>query len=772
MANAHDRRAVDRGVGGRPRLSWLGAIGIGLVLALAAAIFVQLRQQALLEHETRRGEDTTVLLVYQAEMEYLRLREQWRRAVDMPGAPDAAALRLRYGTWVSRVRLLAGQRAERIVPSPEEWHATMAQLSGFIAAADPSFGGGEGRVPDRAKLAALAQALEDLGAPLRALSLDAGHRVAELAERRAEGLRQQNRLGVGLTAFLGVLTLAFAFIALCHVRELRARRLALEDLATRLRVAQRDAEAASEAKSAFLANISHEIRTPFHGLMGMLALLRESGLQGRQVEHLRTATESADHLLALLNDVLDMSQLQSGRLTLVPAQLELRALLRDVEALMRPQANAKHLSLHIDAAPDLPARLQADATRLKQVLFNLLSNSIKYSDRGAVVLEVHRRTDAQGGPVLEFAVSDNGIGMDEATIADLFNRFVQGDSSRTRRHTGTGLGLEISRNLARLMGGDIAVRSRLGEGSCFTFTMPLVELGGPLAPVPATPVTPATAATPGAPDTPGPRRTLDVLVAEDHPVNRQYLAALLDTMGHHAHFTTNGDEAVRAARERRFDIVLMDLHMPVLDGVAATIAIRALPGGNAATLPIVALTADVLPETRERCLVIGMNDFLTKPVSPQKLAATLRRFFGAGAALGVPAEVPAATSTTRAEGAVLIDDNAIASALQAMPRETLAAMIDDFLAQGPETVQRLRTAMRDAQPLELRVHAHAAKGVALNLGLPALAATAEALQEGAAHLPAHELARLVQRYEELLRSTHSAAEAASLLRPEVAPVAG
>jgi hypothetical protein len=769
MATAHDRRAVDRGAGGRPRLSWLGAIGIGLVLALAAAIFVQLRQQALLEHESRRGGDTTVLLVYQAELDYLRLREQWRRAVDMPGAPDAAALRLRYETWVSRVQLLAGQRAERIVPSREEWRATMAQLSGFIAAADPGFGVGEGRVPDRTTLAALAPALEDLGPPLRALSLGAGQRVAALAERRAEGLRQQNRLDLGLTAFLAVLTLAFAFIALRHVRELRARRLALEDLATRLRVAQRDAEAASEAKSAFLANISHEIRTPFHGLMGMLALLRESGLQGRQVEHLRTATESADHLLALLNDVLDMSQLESGRLTLVPAPVDLRALLRDVEALMRPQAHAKHLSLHIDAAPDLPARLQADATRLKQVLFNLLSNAIKYSERGAVVLEVHRRADAQGAPALEFAVTDTGIGMDAATMANLFNRFVQGDGSRTRRHTGTGLGLEISRNLARLMGGDIAVRSRPGEGSCFTFTMPLVELGAPPPPVPTAPATSAPA---GALGTPGPRRTLDVLVAEDHPVNRQYLAALLETLGHHAHFTTNGEEAVRAARERRFDIVLMDLHMPVLDGVAATIAIRALPGGNAATLPIVALTADVLPETRERCLVVGMNDFLTKPVSPQKLAATLRRFFGAGAALGVPAEVPVATSSTRAEGAALIDDNVIASALQAMPRETLAAMIDDFLAQGPETVQRLRTAMRDAQPLELRVHAHAAKGVALNLGLPALATTAEALQEGASHLPAHELARLVQRYDELLRSTRAAAEAAGLLRPVVAPVAG
>ncbi len=751
-------RAVVRSAGHWPLFSWLGAFGIGLLFALAAAIFTQVRQQSLLEHETRRGEDDPVLLVYQAELDYLRLREQWRRAVDERGLPDTAALRLHYEGWVSRVQRLAGQGAERIVPSREQWRTTMAQLSGFVAAASPGFGGGDGRIPDRAMLAALAPALEDLGTPLRELSLGAGHRVAELAERRAEGQREQNRLSLGLTVFLGVLTLAFAFITMRHVRELRARRLELENLATRLRSAQRDAEAASEAHGTFLTSISHEIRTPFQGLRGMLAQLRDSGLHGRQVEYLRAATESADHLRALLDDVLDMSQLEGGRLTLVPAPVELRALLREVEALIRPLAAARHISLHIDADPDVPAQLEADVARLKQVLFNLLSNALGFSDRGAVVLEVHRCADAQGKPALEFVVTDTGPGMDEAAMAGLFNRFVPGGSPGARSRAGTGPGLEISRHLAWLMGGDITVRSRPGEGNCFTFAMRLVELGAP------PPIVQAAAGTPE------PRRTLEVLVAEDHPVNRQYLAALLESMGHHAHFTTNGEEAVRVAGERRFDIVLMDLHMPVLDGVAATIAIRALPGGNAATLPIVALTADMFPETRERCLVVGMNDFLTKPVSPQKLAATLRRLFGAGAGLGAPEELPVAGPTTRADDAALIDDNAIASALQAMPRERLAAMIDDFLAQGPETVQRLRAAMRDALPLELRELAHAAKGVALNLGLPALAATAEALQEGASHLPAHELARLVQRYDELLRSTRAAAEGAGLLRPVMSPV--
>jgi CheY-like chemotaxis protein len=263
-----------------------------------------------------------------------------------------------------------------------------------------------------------------------------------------------------------------------------------------------------------------------------------------------------------------------------------------------------------------------------------------------------------------------------------------------------------------------------------------------------------------------PHPALQVLVAEDHPVNRQYMAALLESLGHQARFAANGQEAVEAVRHRHggrhFDIVLMDLHMPVLDGVGATRAIRALPDPAAATVPIVALTADAFSETRDRCLVAGMNDFLTKPVSPPKLAASLRRLFGAGAG-SEPPLVPAPAEPLASGGSPpMIDAQALTMALQVMPRERLAALVHEFLAQGPQTVQRLRAAVRDAQPLELRVNAHAARGAALNLGLAALAATAEALHEGASHLPAHEIARLVQRFEELLPLTRAAAIGAGL----------
>jgi len=727
-------------------MGWLGLVGGGLVLLLLAVALVQARQFSLLRQMVQSGDEFVQTAIHQHEIEYLRLKEQWQLALDERVPLDEGTLRQRYDIWVSRTDLLSAGATSRFIESHDDLRRTREQVQQFVVAADRALGATPTAELSQPFLQALLPALQALGPAIHGLSLVTSQRVSEMVEQRAETVREQNQLGLALTAFLSVLTLAFAAIAWRQVQQLGERRAALETLAASLRQAQRDAEAASAAKSSFLATMSHEIRTPFQGLMGMLSLLRETGLNPRQIDYLRTATESADQLLAILNDVLDKSQLESGRMSLAPAPLDLRSLLRDVEALIRPQASAKGLALHIDADPGVPERVLADGRRVKQVLFNLLSNGVKFSDRGAVVLDVRCKADVDGQPELHFIVTDTGIGMDEALLARLFTRFAQADPSPSRRRGGTGLGLEISRDLARLMGGDITARSRPGEGSCFVFRVPLSALPTEAAPAPAA----AAALDPEA-------LPLQVLVAEDHALNRQYMAALLKTLGHEAHFSANGAEALQAVRERRFDVVLMDLHMPEMDGIAATRAIRALPDPTRSTVPIVALTADAFDETRERCLVVGMNDFLTKPVSPQKLSTSLRRLFGAAR---VPASgAPAAPQPLPARGdaQAIVDQAVIDAALQAMPRERLAEMIEAFLEQGPQTVQRLRAAVRGAQPLELRVNAHAAKGAALNLGLSALAATADALHEGAAHLPAHEIARLVQRYEELLPQTREAA---------------
>ncbi|HTK92138.1 MAG TPA: ATP-binding protein, partial [Verrucomicrobiae bacterium] len=296
------------------------------------------------------------------------------------------------------------------------------------------------------------------------------------------------------------------------------------------------AEAAAQAKSDFLANMSHEIRTPFHGLLGMMSLLQETPLTSQQTGYLHTAKESANHLLAILNDILDISKLESGNLHVVPEAVDLARLMREVESLMRVQAQSKGLTLHVTMDADVPRWVRADPTRLKQILFNLLSNAVKFTAVGHVRLKVEAGTgDAAGSTV--FSVVDTGIGMDASTQARVFQRFVQGDETTSRRHGGTGLGLEISRSLARLMDGDITVTSAPGEGSTFALTLPLPKIGPPA---------PGVSSPHGAGNAPG--RMLKVLVAEDHPVNRAYLEAVLDKLGHQALFTENGEEAVRAAQ--------------------------------------------------------------------------------------------------------------------------------------------------------------------------------------------------------------------------------
>jgi signal transduction histidine kinase/CheY-like chemotaxis protein len=759
MATEVSRSAVEDGAASasRPRrFTLFGLIGVVLALALAAVALVQVRQFALLKQSVVYQDDYVVLSLYQVEAEYLRLREYWVRAQFETDNFDRDALQLRYDIWVSRVGLLHNERTARLMVGSDDYVAPLRKMDDFIARADKVLGPTSPRPLDVAVLAELQPALDALGGPIHSMSLSASHHVSEQITERNAAVRQHNHVALALTLFLSLLVLVFGLMAMRQMRLLGERQRALVDLTAHLREAQRQAEAASEAKSVFLANMSHEIRTPFHGLLGMLSLLRDTGLNARQVDYLRTATESADHLLTILNDVLDMSLLESGRLTLTEEPVDLRDLLREVEALMRPQAQLKSLALHIDADPGVPEKVRADRTRVKQILFNLVNNAVKFSDRGVVVLDLHRASDGDGREVLEFVVTDTGIGMDQPTLDRLFKRFSQGDESRSRRHGGTGLGLEISRSLARLMGGDVTAKSVPGEGSSFSFRMPLQTLA------PAQrPATPPVATTDGA--LPG-MGSLRVLVAEDHPVNRQYMAALLEGMGHQPFFAGNGLEAVQAIRERRFDIVLMDLHMPLLDGVGATLSIRALPDGAAATVPIIALTADAFAQTRERCLMAGMNDFLAKPVSPERLSAMFRRLFGGAGSADVPAsglaESPAPEPTP-----VVLDRATLDAALRAMSRERLAHLLRSFFDEGPEMVERLRVALRDGQALDLRVNAHAARGAALNFGLSALAQTAQALHEGATHVPAHEIARQIQRFEQLLTASREACEAAGLLEP-------
>jgi len=598
-----------------------------IVVLMGVVAWAQWRQGSLMTQAMMQRGDNLAHFLYQADIEYIRLRERWPRSSAEHDGASAQALQLRYDIFVSRIEVLRNALKGRPPGDAVDVMEALAQANAFIARADQVLGPGR-PASDFAQLQALREPLLAMDASLRSLTMEASRIVAAHATRVSEVSRAHSRLGIGLSILLVVMAVTLGTYGWQQWQRLQRRRLLLEQLADELRTAREAAEVASAAKSSFLANMSHEIRTPFQGLKGMLGLLSATPLDGRQSGYLRTASASADHLLTLLNDILDTSRLESGRMTLAPYPVVLRELVAEVEALMRSQAQLKGLGFGIQVEPAVPTRVMLDATRVRQVLFNLVSNAIKFTEQGGVRLEVAvsrpvpgaasaARAPAPAAPEgdtvdVEFRIIDSGPGMDTDTLARLFQRFSQGDESLSRRFGGTGLGLEISRNLARLMGGDVSVSSHVGQGSIFTFRLPLPVL-------PEAPDVPALA--PAAP--PGQERTLRVLVAEDNEVNRMVMEAILSGMGHDVGFAENGEQAVQLATEQDWDIVLMDLHMPVMDGLDATRAIRSHGHARRAVVPVVALTADVFVETRERCAAAGIQAFLTKPVDTSELAACL-----------------------------------------------------------------------------------------------------------------------------------------------------
>jgi signal transduction histidine kinase/ActR/RegA family two-component response regulator len=368
---------------------------------------------------------------------------------------------------------------------------------------------------------------------------------------------------------------------------------------------RREAEAANVAKSNFLAAMSHEIRTPLAGVLGMLDLMLEDPLPEPQADRARTAYASAECLLRLLSDVLDYSRLEVDALELAPAPTDPRALAAGVCDLMMPNAREKALTLSCDVEADVPERVRVDPLRLRQVLTNLVANAIVHTRAGGIEVRVARA----GGCLLAIEVTDTGAGIAAADHARIFERFQQADSSSTRSAGGSGLGLAIARELVTLMGGEIGVESEIGKGSTFRFTV--------AAPAAAEPE-PAPAG-----DAPaGPLRPLKILVAEDNATNQKLIGALLRRDGHRVTLVGDGRSAVSAAGAGRFDVILMDIQMPRVDGLTATREIRALPGG-AGRVPIVALTASVLTDDLSRYAEAGMDACLGKPIDVPALRRTL-----------------------------------------------------------------------------------------------------------------------------------------------------
>lgn len=384
---------------------------------------------------------------------------------------------------------------------------------------------------------------------------------------------------------------------------------------TQLRAARDDANRASQAKSEFLATMSHEIRSPMSGMLGVLELLRGTPLDAAQSQLAVMAQSAGTGLLAILNDILDFSKIEADALTIVPEPVSLRDVLRHITPSFGVSAKAKGVDLVVIIDPGLPDYIQTDPLRLRQILNNLLSNAVKFTASGEVRLEVDV-TEGEPGPTLRLAISDTGIGMEESALNRLFQPFTQADGSTSRQFGGTGLGLSISRRLARLMGGDILVTSRLGQGTVFSVALPFIPASAP-APPDTDSLTPAGLISFNV--------EVRVLVTDDDPTNRFVAKRLLELMGLTADAAESGEEALRMLHARQYDLLLTDCHMPGMDGVALARAVRETADPALRDLPIIGLTADVTAAQRSRCEAAGMAEVTIKPLNHDRLTGLLVR---------------------------------------------------------------------------------------------------------------------------------------------------
>ena len=397
-------------------------------------------------------------------------------------------------------------------------------------------------------------------------------------------------------------------------QRVRVRTADLEAANRSLTLAKTQADTANVAKSAFLANMSHEIRTPMNGIVGMANILRREGVTPKQAQRLDTIDASAQHLLSVINDVLDISKIEAGKLTLEEAPVVVSSLMANVSSILSERVKAKGIHLLIETE-HLPHNLAGDPTRLQQALLNFATNAVKFTEQGTVTLRSLKQEETDESVLVRFEVTDTGIGIEPDVMSRLFNTFEQADNSMTRKYGGTGLGLAITRRLAELMGGEAGADSTPGVGSTFWFTVKLKK-GDEKA-----------ASTETVIDAEAEIRKRyaghRILVVDDEPVNREVAVMQLEAVDLVADTAEDGTEAVALAQENSYAAIFMDMQMPKLNGLEATKKIRQLPGYR--DTPIIAMTANAFAEDKAKCRAAGMNDFLIKPFNPDELFTILLR---------------------------------------------------------------------------------------------------------------------------------------------------